>query len=302
MSAKPADCAPSRLGNRRAYSSTARTAMPTTLYPSLNLPTRSPERGPNRVAEKVGSFRQTSGGARRLQHPAILSTRALSLIRLGRRVLDRIDLQVAPREIVSLVGPTNAGKTAVLDCLLGLHPNASGGMSIEGFNPAFDPGIALSYISFVPSEIHFPTDVTGLTQAKGHCRRLGRNIPENALRGLLELGGLGREWHGRPIGHYPPSLRRKLALSLAILEDRPLLLLEEPTTDLDASEVAALALAVRRLRRRGAAILIATGDLTFARRVSTRILHLENGMVLETTEVTSSRRAHRETSYLAQLV
>ncbi|MFM8617145.1 MAG: ATP-binding cassette domain-containing protein [Opitutaceae bacterium] len=226
----------------------------------------------------------------------------MSLIRLGRRVLDRIDLQIAPREIVSLAGPADSGAIAVLECLLGLHPNASGGMSIEGFNPAFDPGIALSYISFVPSELHFPSDVTGLTHAKGYCRRLGRNIPENALRDLLELGGLGREWHGRPIGHYPPSLRRKLALSLAILEDRPLLLLDEPTTDLNASEVAALALAVRRLRRRGAAILIATGDLAFARRVSTRILHLENGTVLETTEVTMSRSAHRETSYLAQLV
>jgi ABC-type sulfate/molybdate transport systems ATPase subunit len=80
------------------------------------------------------------------------------------------------------------------------------------------------------------------------------------------------------------------------------LLLDAPDAGLDEGDLADLVLALRRIRKRGTAVLLATRDLEFAHRLATRIVLLEHGSIVETIDPNVSRRAYQEDSYLTALL
>jgi ABC-type multidrug transport system ATPase subunit len=97
-------------------------------------------------------------------------------------------------------------------------------------------------------------------------------------------------------------VHRKLAIAHATLKNARALLLDEPTHGLDASDIEPLITSLRLIRKGGAAILLATRDLAFAQRVAARVVHLEHGAIIETSDLTTSRRAFHADSYLSHLV
>ena len=232
----------------------------------------------------------------------MLTVTQLTLVHRGRTVLDALDLHVATREIVALVGPAEAGKTAVLECIAGLRAPTAGRIAVAGFDPTREPREAAAHLAFAPARLEFPETRTGLAHARDCAAAHGRRIPEPVLRAALLRAGLPTESHDRRIAGYAPALRRKLALALALLENTNALLLDEPAADLDAADTTALIETLRRIRRRDAAILLATRDLAFAQRLATRIVLLEEGAVVETIDPHASRRTFHADSYLAELV
>lgn len=226
----------------------------------------------------------------------------LTLVHGGRTVLDALDLRVAPREIVALVGPEGAGKTAALECAAGLRKPEAGRIVVAGIDLAREPHEAALHLAFVPRHLDFLGTRTGLRHTRDICALHGRRIPESVLRAALLRGGLPHEWHERRIADFSPALRRKLAVTLAVLKNTDALLLDDPTCDLDAHDLDSLVRSLRAIRKRGLAILIATRDLAFARRIATRIVLLERGAVVETFDPNASRRAFHADSYLADLL
>ncbi len=232
----------------------------------------------------------------------MLRAENLTCLRGGRAVLDQIDLHVLPGETVALLGPAGAGKTAVLEVFAGRLPAVSGRAFVAGADLFRDPAAAFAAVAYVPSQPIFAPAVSGLGHLEEVCARLGRRIPAAVLRATLERSGLAPFWHGQRVREYSPAARRQLALAAASLKNAPVLLLDDPTADLAAPETDHLAESLRRLRKRGATILLATGDEAFARRVATRLIVLERGAVSVAAELTVSRSAHRADSYLAALV
>jgi ABC-2 type transport system ATP-binding protein len=232
----------------------------------------------------------------------VITFETLTLRHLGRTVLDCLDFHVAPREIVALVGPEGAGKTAALDCILGLRRPDGGRVVVAGFDVARAPRETAAHLSCVPACIDLPATHRALAHTREHCERLGRRIPDDVLRAALVRSGIPFEWHERRIADFSPALRRKLALQLAVLRHPEALLLDDPTGDLDAADTDGLVRSLRGLRKRGMAILIATRDFAFAQRLATRVVVLERGAVVETFDPNASRRAFHAESYLAELV
>ena len=232
----------------------------------------------------------------------MLHAENITLVAHGRVILDRLDFAVSPREIVALVGPAAAGKTAALDCLAGLRPFTSGRVEVAGCDLARDPLTVATHLAYVPEDPVLPSSPTGIEHTRDHCARLGRRIPDSFLRSALAEAGLASSYHDRPIADYPLPLRRLFAHALALLRRPSVLLLDEPAAGLDAAATAALIASFRRLRRGGLAFVIATRDLTFAQRLATRLVLLEAGSVVETLELQSSRQTHAADSYLAALI
>ena len=232
----------------------------------------------------------------------MLHAENITLVAHGRVILDRLDFAVSPREIVALVGPAAAGKTAALDCLAGLRPFTSGRVEVAGCDLARDPLTVATHLAYVPEDPVLPSSPTGIAHTRDHCARLGRRIPDSFLRSALAEAGLASSYHDRPIADYPLPLRRLFAHALALLRRPSVLLLDEPAAGLDAAATAALIASFRRLRRGGLAFVIATRDLTFAQRLATRLVLLEAGSVVETLELQSSRQTHAADSYLAALI
>ena len=232
----------------------------------------------------------------------MLHTEDLTLVAHGRVILDRLDFAVSPREIVALVGPAAAGKTAALDCLAGLRSFTSGRVEVADCDLVRDPLTVATHLAYVPADPVLPGSPTGIAHTRDHCARLGRRIPDSFLRSALAEAGLASSYHDRPIADYPLPLRRLFAHALALLRRPSVLLLDEPAAGLDAAATAALIASFRRLRRGGLAFVIATRDLTFAQRLATHLVLLEAGSVVETLELQSSRQTHAADSYLAALI
>ena len=220
----------------------------------------------------------------------------------GRVVLDALELEVAPREIVALVGEAGAGKTATLECFLGLRAADAGGVCVAGYDVATEPASAAAHVAAVPAQLALPERASGLGYARTACAERGQHLSDAVMHAGLLRAGVPLEWHRRRIAEYSPARRRQLALAVATLKNAPALVIDDPVRDLEGAELDHFVASLRRLRKRGRAILLATRELDFARRLATRIVLMENGTVLEVIDPNTSRQRFKADSYLAELV
>lgn len=232
----------------------------------------------------------------------MLRADSLTLVLRGRTVLDDLDLHAAPGEILALVGPSGAGKTAVLETFLGRHAPAAGSVRVAGLNIAGRPALAAAHLAYVPAQLASPADTRPLAHLRAACAQLDRRMPDAVLRDSLTRAGIAAPWHDAPLRVAPRSVARQLALAVTALQNADALLLDEPHLDLGAAEREALITSLRRIRKRGATLLLATRDLAFAQRLATRVVFLDSGAVVATIAPQESRRDHAAESYLAALV
>ncbi|MFH1024747.1 MAG: ABC transporter ATP-binding protein [Planctomycetota bacterium] len=198
----------------------------------------------------------------------------------GPVVLDAISFVIPPGEHVALVGLNGAGKTTLLYAAVGLVP-FEGAISILGTPLSSSTERTIrdrtGFLFSVPDDqILFPNvldDVAYTLERKGIPRSEARreSIAVMESLGIAQLASRAphRLSHGQ---------RQRVALAGALVADPPLLLLDEPSAALDPAgkeDLAGLLIA------RNAAMLIATHDLAFARRVCTRFIVLANGVVAE---------------------
>jgi thiol reductant ABC exporter CydD subunit len=178
-------------------------------------------------------------------------------------VLDRFELELLPGETVALVGPSGAGKSTVARLLLRLAEPASGRVSVGGVDLAeCRTDLWRRLVAWVPQH---PTIFRG-TVAENI--RLGdERASDRAVRDAAALAGAARFVQGLPSGYDTPvgdggrplsaGERRRIALARAFLRDAPLVILDEPTADLDRVSADVVAEAVERLRSGRTVLLIA---------------------------------------------
>jgi thiol reductant ABC exporter CydD subunit len=178
-------------------------------------------------------------------------------------VLDRLDLELLPGEAVALIGESGAGKSTVAALLLGLLEPTGGRISIGGIDLAgCDVESWRRQIAWVPQH---PTLLRG--SVADNIRLGDPQASEHRVREAASRAGahafIGRlpDGYATPIGEGQRSLspgeRRRIGLARAFLRDAPLVILDEPTADLDARSVSIVSEAVGRLRAGRTLLLIA---------------------------------------------
>jgi ATP-binding cassette, subfamily C, bacterial CydD len=178
-------------------------------------------------------------------------------------VLDELDLELLPRETVALVGPSGSGKTTVANLLLRFAQPVSGRISVGDIDLATcRADLWREQIVWVPQH---PTIFRGTVADN---IRLGNpGATRRALRDAAVLAGADRFIQALPFGYEtlvgdggrPLSAgeSRRIALARAFVRDAPLVILDEPTADLDRTSAAVVAEAVERLRTGRTVLLIA---------------------------------------------
>ena len=209
----------------------------------------------------------------------------------GAKALDVPRLDLAAGRIVALVGPNGSGKTTLLSILALLLSPTAGSVAVEGTDAARG-GAAdalrrrVTLIQQTP--VVFSTTVWNNAAYGLRARGLARREAAARVRPMLDalgLAGLERKAARRLSG----GECRRLVLARGLVLETPILLLDEPTSFLDATfRPLLLDLLRRRHAERGTTIVLATHDLAFAESLAHQVLRLERGKIVSADEVANT--------------
>ena len=202
----------------------------------------------------------------------------------GVKALDGVDFRLLPGEVHSLMGENGAGKSTLIKALTGVYKIDAGTIEVEGTQRRFH-GTAdaqAAGVSTVYQEVNLCANLTiGENVMLGHEVRgpLGINWQatyKEATQALAKLG-LGHLDPRRPLSSLSIALQQLVAISRAMATDSRVLILDEPTSSLDAAEVEQLFGVIRHLRDQGVAILFVSHFLDQVYAISDRVTVLRNG-------------------------
>ena len=209
--------------------------------------------------------------------PTTAALRAQGVVKRlgGRRVLEGVDLEVAPGGALGLVGANGAGKTTFLRCALDLSACDAGRIELFGV-PSREPR-ARARVAFVPERFSPPYYLLGreflqltlaLAGARYHPARA------RALAAELELEPQALE---RPARQLSKGMTQKLGLAACLLQERDLYVLDEPMSGLDPASRVAVKSVLGRLHAAGRALLFTSHVLADVEELCDSLAVLEKG-------------------------
>jgi ABC-type lipoprotein export system ATPase subunit len=208
-----------------------------------------------------------------------LSARGITLIRGGRRILDRVDFDAAPGEVVGVVGPSGSGKSSLLAVLGGLEAAHEGTLSVDGV-PAAGP---VSGTGFVLQSYALVGLLTAAENVEVALQSASPTPPAAEIRrraadalAALDLADAGDHLVEEMSG----GQQQRVALARALVVRPRLLLADEVTAELDVATARSVLTLVRRAADRGVSVVLATHDADIAAACD-RIVRLDGGRRVE---------------------
>ncbi|MBM7791161.1 amino acid ABC transporter ATP-binding protein [Tenggerimyces flavus] len=201
-------------------------------------------------------------------------------------VLRGIDLSVDEHEVVALIGASGSGKSTLLRCVNLLERVDDGVIQLDGqdiTDPRVNADAIRQKIGIVFQSFNlFPhmTVLDNVTLAPRRVHRRAQVEAERTALGLLERVGLAdkaREYPDRLSG----GQQQRVAIVRALVNSPRLMLFDEVTSALDPELVGEVLALIRDLKLDGATMLLATHEMSFARRVADRVCFLDDGVILE---------------------
>lgn len=177
----------------------------------------------------------------------------------GQPVLRGLDLRVEVGEWLLFLGPNGAGKTTTIRALLGQLRPQSGRLRVAGHDVRHDPMAVRRAVGYLPERYLPYRFLSGREVLAFVADAHGVPVPERNRRSveLLELLGLS-EAADQPTVGYSQGMIRKLGLAAAMIHQPPLLILDEPTGNLDASAASLVREVLRGLAAGGTTIMMST--------------------------------------------
>lgn len=219
--------------------------------------------------------------------PAVLAAERLRCGYGDDSVLAGVSLDLAPGEMVALLGRNGSGKSTLLRCLGGALPVQAGVVRLQGMAlGAWDRRRAARVLAVVPQEIRVPfafsvREVVDLGRAP-HARFLHMPSSEDlrAVDDALQAAGLA-DLAGRTFQRLSGGEQQRVALAMALAQRPQVLLLDEPTVHLDLAHQQHLLATVRGLcAAQGLAVLAAMHDVNLSALYFDRLLVLGEGTLL----------------------
>lgn len=199
----------------------------------------------------------------------------------GVRANDNVSLTVEAGEVFGLLGPNGAGKTTLVNQIVGLVAPTSGRIHIAGVDVVANPGHARQVCSFQPQS-HVPIDGLSLRQAIdliGCLRGSPRDLVRQRVEYLIESLEIG-SWANTTGEVLSGGVRRLAAFCMAAVAPGQLVILDEPTNDVDPLRRRLLWREVRNMADMGAAVLLVTHNVLEAERSVDRLAIMDQGQVI----------------------
>ncbi|HEY0124479.1 MAG TPA: amino acid ABC transporter ATP-binding protein [Rhizobium sp.] len=205
----------------------------------------------------------------------------------GHKVLNDVSFTVDRGSIVSLIGPSGSGKSTILRVLAGLLPPVGGEVLLNGktvnYRNASDIKSVRDCLTIVFQQFNLFQNMTALqnvTVAPVKIRKRVRKEVEAEAVEILKKVGLGHKLHA-----YPDQLsggqQQRVAIARAVALKPEILLLEEVTSALDPELVQEVLDTIRMLAAEGMTMLTVSHEMGFVREVSSKVLFLDGGRIVE---------------------
>lgn len=169
--------------------------------------------------------------------------------------LDHVSCTFTSGKIHGLIGRNGSGKTVLLKCICGLMGLSAGVIEVDGveIRPERRLPVPMGIIIETPG---FLPHLSGIENLK-LLASIRRQIDADQIRETLHVVGLAPALR-RPVGKYSLGMRQRLGIAQAIMEDPPILLLDEPFNGLDNRGVEEMRLLLQNMKTRGKTIVIAS--------------------------------------------
>jgi len=238
---------------------------------------------------------------------AILTVSGLRNSFGANEVLRGIELSVAERELVFIIGPSGSGKSTLLRCLNRLEEPTAGSVTFDGQEVTAratnlnrlrrSMGMVFQSFNLYP-HMTAPGNVTLAVLKKSRA--------EADALGLAALTGVGL---ADKASSYPNELsggqQQRVAIARALALDPRIVLFDEPTSALDPELVGSVLSVMRDLKARGMTMLVVSHELRFAREAADRVVFMDAGRIVEEgapEAIFSAPRELRTKAFVAQLI
>jgi len=201
-------------------------------------------------------------------------------------VLEDLNFLVDKGEIVFIVGPSGSGKSTLLRCINGLEQISAGSLCVEGQDVADkntnireirrEAGMVFQQFNLFPHMTAMENVCYGVRRSRG----ASRNEAQRVAQEMLERVGLSDRSH-----HFPSELsggqQQRVAIARALAVNPDLMLFDEPTSALDPELRHEVLKVIQDLAAGGMTMIIVTHEMSFARRIGTRLIFMDNGRIAE---------------------
>jgi len=191
-----------------------------------------------------------------------------------------VSFDVNEGEIVGFLGPNGAGKTTAMRILSGFFPPSSGRIFVCGMDMSKHPHKAKRAIGYLPETVSLYPDMRVIEYLRFVAKLKG--VPSHEIQGhvrsKMSFCGLLDSGH-RLIGRLSKGYRQRVGLAQALVADPPVLVLDEPTTGLDPTQIKEIRELIRALGQ-NRAIILSTHILPEVSMLCSRVMMINQGQIL----------------------
>ncbi|WP_196594788.1 amino acid ABC transporter ATP-binding protein [Pectinatus sottacetonis] len=203
-----------------------------------------------------------------------------------REILKDIDFKVEQGNVISVIGASGSGKSTMLRCINLLEIPTSGEISFEGKNildSHTDIALYRTKVGMVFQSFNLFNNMTVLQNCMASpvtvLKRNKKEAREKAMEYLQKVG-MAQYINARP-DQLSGGQQQRVAIARALAIEPQILLFDEPTSALDPQMVGEVLSVMRSLADEGLTMIIVTHEMAFARDVSTRVIYMADGVIVE---------------------
>lgn len=221
-----------------------------------------------------------------LEQKPIVQLRNLSKVIRGKKLIDKLNLDLYPGQITGFLGPNGAGKTTTIRMMTGLMHPTEGEVIIDGqsLNKHYEE--AISKVGVIVENPEMYKYMSGYKNLL-HFARMHGNIEKTRIDEVIRQVGLEKRIHEK-VSTYSLGMRQRLGLAQALLHRPKFLILDEPTNGLDPAGIREFRTYLRKIaQEEGVSVFVSSHLLSEIELMCDRIAVIQNGKLIDIREMNS---------------
>ena len=216
-----------------------------------------------------------------------------------KKILYDVSFEMYPGDILGFIGPNGSGKTTTIKTILGLYKLDKGKVSINDYDITKDFENAIKKVGAIVENPDLYMYISGYDNLK-LIANLYKGISKERIDEVVKLVKLENRIKDK-VSKYSLGMRQRLGIAQAILHNPNLLILDEPTNGLDPEGIKDLRDLLKDLSSKGMSILISSHNLSELESFCNKVCIIQNGKVIETTEVKKLKKEKKENIYIFEI-